>query len=971
LIPGNEPAAWLNTVTRWGLGTETLRFLVIRRDDAARSIEGTLVIGRGIPTHRNEIEELATQHAADVSVLPICYRCIADRLYLPVDAELAPHVTEMELRSLLPSSSTHLLVWHPSAGLIEFQTDQIPSVVDLLTTPQITQTRWDGAQIAETLNDRIRSLNPQASQDLQDIIQQGQGDIGLDVGNIDDAPRSPDEVANPKLNDMIRNVKQWIARKILGNGGKRGSQGTNKSPGGNAPGASKPPGWIQRWAAGVLGGMAAAAGGASRGLQNALSNLSSQRENELKRLLNLLEKDPDAGLRYALPFGGNAPRGAATPSGRLGERTPDFNIRNMSGSGRADMWDVPWEYQQKLMQRYRDLAQREMRLGNHRRAAYIYATLLNDLHSAATALEAGGLFHDAAILHDKHLRNWMKAAECYRKGGFWEEALAIFRTRERWIDAGELLLKMDQPDEARLMFSNEIRSCEVRKDFLRAGELADQRLNDYEQAAALLAKGWSLSDRPEQCFHALMELHGRRGQHVQARHALQTLAGGGNVAVHQLENAVKVCSETATNYPDAAVRDVARQQTWAHASTALSRPYGDQHSAALVAIRSLSKSDELLQDDSRRFAFAARQAREREVRSEKKKQRTNAAGRKANVPQIGLTGTASLLARLMPHEVRWQSGVSAAGHCFLLTANTDRAMVGWFKLPKNITFGIVEGPWKLLQSTSEVSFERCQLLANSVTPGRVFLQQFPATSSWNQRAIECLNNDQKFVEILKPQCNLLLDFIQLPTGITWALFIDAKGKLVLESMGADSLVRQSILLDIKVVSPADNDVFRLHHDGTRAYIQTGQSIWRIDPVDLEFVSNGGQLTTQPLRIVEFPEMPQSMVASPANTTPRLAFSFQNGAQAVWPLSGDTCAFAQDMTSPRLISTGNGLVVAACASNRRIECYRLNAGRAELVAELNRESTSDEVISLMSGNAPNEFLLLHESGLLESFQIPVR
>ena len=114
-----------------------------------------------------------------------------------------------------------------------------------------------------------------------------------------------------------------------------------------------------------------------------------------------------------------------------------------------------------------------------------------------------------------------------------------------------------------------------------------------------------------------------------------------------------------------------------------------------------------------------------------------------------------------------------------------------------------------------------------------------------------------------------------------------------------------------------------------------------------------------------------MVASPANTTPRLAFSFQNGAQAVWPLSGDSCAFAQDMTSPHLIATGNGLVVATCALNRRIECYRLNTGRADLVAELERESTSDEVISLMSGNAPNKFLLLDESGLLESFQIPVR
>ncbi len=952
-------------MTRWGLGTEGLRFLVIPRNDACHLTEGALIIGRGIPQNRNEIEELATRHAADVPVLPVCYRCIADRFYLPVDAELTPHVTDKELRSLLPPSTNQLLVWHPSAGLMEFPFDKTPSVVDLLTSPQVNETRWDGAQIAERLNDRIRSLTPQASQDLQDIIQQGQGDIGQEVGNIDDAPRSTDEVANPKLNDMLRNIKRWIARKVLGSPENPGSQKGNSSD------SNKSPGWLTQWAMSALGGMASAAGGASRGLQNALNNLSSQRENELKRLLNLLEKDPDAGLRYALPFGGNASRGAAPQSGRLGERTPDFNIRNLNGSGRADVWDVPWEYQQKLIQRYRDLAQREMRLGNHRRAAYIYATLLNDLHSAATALEAGGLFHDAAILHEKHLRNWMKAAECYRNGGFWEEALAIYRARERWIDAGELLQKMDQPDEARLMFRNEISSCESRRDFLRAGELADQRLNDSEQAAALFANGWTHSDRPEQCFRALMELHGRRGQHVQARNALQTLAGGITLQIHQREYAVKVCSETATSYPDDAVRDVARQHTWTHASAALSSPYSDQYSAALAAIRSLSRSDELLQDDSRRFAFAARKTKENEVRSENKKRRPAGGARKSGIAQIKSMGTESLKALSIPSGIRWQTGLYSAGYCFLLTADDDRAIVASCRLSKGSTFGIVDGQRTMLRSTSEVSFERCQLRVNGIAPNRVFLQQFPAMSSWNNRAIERILKDKSFVDILKPQCNLLLDFMQLPTGIIWALFIDANGRLVLESMGADSLVRQSILLDIKPNSAADTDVFRLHHDGTRAYIQASSSVWRIDSLGLEIVRHGQQKTAEPLRIIEFPETPQSMVTSPVNSTPRLAFAFQNGAQAVWPLSGASCAFAQNMTSPRLVYTGNGLVIAACSFNRRIECYRLNAGRAELVAELDRENRSDEVVSLMSGNAPNEFLLLHESGLLESFQIPVR
>ena len=922
-----------------------------------------LVIGKGIPQNREDFSRLANS-AAPTSVLPLGYRCVADRLYLPLEAELSPSVTEPELRQLLPSQVSHILVWHPAAGLMEFEPDQIPSAADLLRCPAVTETRFNGAGLGNMLNDRIRSLHPEVSDNPFDIIQQGQDDIGQAAGNIDNAPRSPDEVRNPRLNDAIRGAKQWLATRVF--------RITDRIP--SKPGGNRMLGKLHDWAASVAGGLATAASGAGRGFQRAAHNLSSQRENELKRLLNLLDKDPELGLRYALPFGGRAGRGAATPSGRLGERTPDFNIGEINRSGPADAWDVPWDYQVKLTQRYRDLAQREIRLGNHRRAAYIYATLLHDLNSAATALEAGGLYRDAATIFEKHLKNWQRAASCLRNGGFWEEALVHYQEHSRWIDAGELLLKMDQPQEARIMFRNEICSCESRREFLKAGEVADERLNDAEHAARLLTQGWELNSQAGHCFRKLMELRGRRGQHAQARDVLEAFAGGPNVAVHQQADALQICSETAVGYPDETVKEVARRQSFRLASAMLSGAFHEQQASALLALCALSKSDELLQSDASRFAAQSRRLQHRESKQTRAKQRVTGPRANANTPAIRHLGSVQLNLPKLKETIKWQSAVVSAGFCYCLANVNDASIaVGQFSLPRDFVTARVDGEMTVLKSSSDITFERCQLRAKNVASTQVFLQQFPSVSKWNRQAMDLLSDSSGFLDILQPQCHLILDFVQLPTGTTWALFFDTEGQLVLEAIGLNGLVRQTISLEINSARPANiNDLqYRIHHDGTRVFVLSGNQLWRIAPVDLAHADKYTRLTVKPDLVIEFPDTPKSIIASPINTTPRLAFSFSEGAQTVWPLSNESCAFARDMAEPLLTCIGNGLFVAACRSTGRLACYRLKSGSADLVAALDHRVTTDAVIGLLPRLAPNEFLLLHESGFVEKLQIPVR
>src|SRR5258706_6839588 len=167
------------------------------------------------------------------------------------------------------------------------------------------------------------------------------------------------------------------------------------------------------------------------------SNLDRMRHKELHRLLHLLEKDPEAGLRHAIPMNDFAHRGLGRPGGRLGERPPDLDV-NRLGGGPADFWHVPDHLQQVLRRRYREMADRELQLGRHRRAAYIYAELLGDLVSAAHALKQGQLYREAAVIYEEHLHNPLEAARCLADGGLLLEAIERYEKLERWLEAADL-----------------------------------------------------------------------------------------------------------------------------------------------------------------------------------------------------------------------------------------------------------------------------------------------------------------------------------------------------------------------------------------------------------------------------------------------------------------------------------------------------------------------------------------------------
>lgn len=896
--------------------------------------------------------------------LALPYRCRADRLYLPIDADIDPVVSDNDLQQLLAEDRQY--VWHPSIGMIGFDAEHVLSFHDLLMLPEATATEWDAAELGVQLNGTIRNLLPEPTPDDVSVLDLGQDDIGTESGNLDDAPRSPDEKSGAAVRDVLQNAADGLNTAFF----KLIRGVTSALP--TSDSGSKLLGRLHAWADSVIDG---AGGGSEKGgkhWQPPDRRLTTKRENELKRLMNLLQNDPDEGLKYALPMGGDDNgRGMASPTDRLLENRPDFNLGDLRQSGRADFWDMPWEHQAKLIQTYRELAQREQRLGRYRRAAYIYASLLGDMSSAAKALEEGRLFHDAAGVYLEHLKDPVKAAECLRRGGFWEDAVQIYRHRERWMDAANLYSEIGELDNAREMYHREIKDCQRRREFSTAGELADRQLDDPEFATTLLFNGWMQNANGSDCFRKLMSLNGRRGNHRDAMWALQQLTDEGELGPQQIQDALNVCSESAVAYPDEMVRTAARQHTFRLAATLLkaeedsgSAMFG--HSPALAAIRAIAESDRLLQADTYRYEERLKQALSAE----------NSTPRKTGASwlPINVIGTANFEPEGVPEGTTWIDIVCDGTEIYRCGVFKRRDIVLVRQKLGTRRDGrlVSEDTVIVLPNATPLSPSFLYLCVRPEQRGVLLLSRVPREATLMAEDNRAMIRESGFIHLLERPFGLLQDVCDGPAGGLSTLNSvagESQMEFELNFLSGQLLPENTFKLDL--VPPREplernGDFIRLYL-ASHAFIVQGKMVFRTELSANELIHSEESRTKA--RIVEqLPEVPTRIIGAPKNTLSRLVFTFAHGARVLRTDSGESCAVAADLVSPVIAFTSNGVLVACCRESDRVCFFRLERGQAEQIGET---SAGGSVRHLTCGTTSNQILLFLENGDVTQLEVPVR
>lgn len=504
------------------------------------------------------------------------YKRVAGSLFIPCDSQLQPSLTDDEITKLL--NKDYMYVWHPALGLVGAESTDLLKLKDLLAPPAPRPQRWDYAISGIAFRDRLAMVSALTELSFEQLLDQSRDDIGEDSKSLDKLPAGPNEPQNTS----IARARRFLISKAAG----ALYAATNLMPAGSAGNS-----WIDKLRSTAFSKLA--------GLIAANEHM---RHKEIARLLHMLGQDPDKGLKFALPLSGFGGRGLAPPSNQLAEHSIDFSLGFLGGGRPTDRWNVSAAYQQQLQIKYRELADREMRLGRYRRAAYIFAQLLGDLQSAANVLATGRHFREAAVIYRDRLRRPLEAAKCLEAGGLWNEAIEEYQALSLYEKVGDLYLRLEDREQADAAYTSAARNCHAANDYLSAARIWEDKLSNPEAAIHELKSGWPNSQQALHCIRSLFALLGRLRKHEEAERQIDELVDRCS-STKQYTRTVDILSELAAG--DYQSESICRKSGLAVQRLVSERLPSALRAEAYQLVSALSKlapQDRLLERDGRRFA---------------------------------------------------------------------------------------------------------------------------------------------------------------------------------------------------------------------------------------------------------------------------------------------------------------------------------------------------------------------------------
>ncbi len=386
-------------------------------------------------------------------------RKLADHLYLPVDAALVPPLLEDEARGLVRERG---LVFLPGTRVLEFAFDRPLELGDLLQMPRPQVSPWDALPEPPALADELVEITSTVPRpDVNIILEQGRDEIGSESSRPGGNSGLGSKIAGGAIYAAGKSLA-WLGTK-LGLGGVAGA-GANL---------------LQR---------------AFEAVPSLTERLMGQQEAALRNLLkDFRDGNTDKALRRALPLNASEskPLGAAG-NASLPSHNLFYSLRNLLAGRQAagGMWFTSDNLFYLLQAEYRKQAEAAARRGDYRRAAFIYAKLLNDMGAAAHILSQGGLHRDAAHIYEEVLRNARAAANEWQAAGEIDKAVEIYVRLGDDLAAADILYKVGEAERALVHFRNAAQKLASQKKYAEAGDLMLKRAQRPDLALTLFQEGW-------------------------------------------------------------------------------------------------------------------------------------------------------------------------------------------------------------------------------------------------------------------------------------------------------------------------------------------------------------------------------------------------------------------------------------------------------------------------------------------------
>jgi len=239
------------------------------------------------------------------------------------------------------------------------------------------------------------------------------------------------------------------------------------------------------------------------GMINELEDLEERNKKELEKLMDLLDKDPDHALKYALPIDRSGySRGPEVGFTMVNRWSLRGNFGSGGSSGSVSLKD---DQTNLLRQKYSSMADAYIQSEDWEKASFVYLELLSDPNRAANVLEKGKKYEAAAAIFLSRCKNSIRAADCYEKGKFYNRAIDLQQELDNQMKVGDLYTKMGDTARAEIAYTKEIAKMTSSNRFFEAGNVACNQLTDMDQAREHYKEGWKKGALSNKCLDAFLD----------------------------------------------------------------------------------------------------------------------------------------------------------------------------------------------------------------------------------------------------------------------------------------------------------------------------------------------------------------------------------------------------------------------------------------------------------------------------------
>ena len=594
-IESSEPQRWIDIAVSVSADPMQCGFFPIWVEHCVRGVfiecarcEAGAIAGNGM-------EKVVPAGVLPMKSVVLPQSILATRLWIPSQSRIEPMPLPSEW-PLLITSDEEWLIWHPVFGLLSIDPMSRIGIESLIAPPLGASNGWRSAVEGTAYPERLLRVDAPRPPTLDQWLEKSSDGLGDRRADLLTLPPSRKEQRGKPVENIAAQARSAVGRAVSWMVDQVANRSKNKQ---NRPmpsdasqsiptkqNASSAAQWIQAirtWA--------------KRNMDQWNETLEARRNAAVNRLLEMLDKNPEEGLRYAIPMSDDPSRGLSKPGADLVARDLRWGEIHAGGS---DHWSLSWAAQNQLREKYLDLARRELSDGRYERAAAIYAQLLGDFQQAAQALEKGKFYRQAALIYLDRLSNLRKAAEMFVLAGDFDVAIDLLKEMAMHLEAGDLYQRLGQMELAYTEYEKHVEKLVQQGRTCDAADVFVNKLNRPDQAVQILVDQWPIGTQAQACAKKTFDLLSQLGRHDQSIKQIDRLIYHPKIADAGVWPSDFLAS-LVNRYPNAAVSQHAQQGLFINASQMIrSSPSVDQLSAITASLCKGVPQDRLLHRDAYR-----------------------------------------------------------------------------------------------------------------------------------------------------------------------------------------------------------------------------------------------------------------------------------------------------------------------------------------------------------------------------------